>query len=250
MVVAIIFARAQASVFSGDNIDPGVAVLASVTEGNLLVVHATERSGQSAANLNIADSGSDTGWAKRVAETTEQADVNTRRTHLVFVKVAAAADAAASPFTISVDDGTSNGKRVLIEEFEAGAEVTWAFEDAAVGNTGTGSTSPLNSGDTASTSGDQLLIGSAIWRTETGAPGSVAFASLGDVITPVTGNNGRHIAAAFDQTSASGVKSTEVSWAGANHEGNVALVVYSAVEIGGGSPVPPPLVAPPPVAVP
>jgi hypothetical protein len=231
----ITFARAQASIFSADNIDPGVASLGSaVTEGNLLVVHATERSGQSAANLNIADSGSDTGWVKRVAETTEQGDVNARRTHLVFVKVATAADAAASPFTISVDDGTSNGKRVLIEEFEAGAEVTWAFEDAAAANTGTGSTSPLNSGDTASTSGEQLLIGSAIWRTEIGAPSGVAFTSLGDVITPITGNNGRHIAAAFAQTSASGVKSTEVSWAGPGHEANVALLVFSATETGAG----------------
>lgn len=234
--MTITYARAQAAVASDDNTDPAMASFGSaVTEGNLLVVTAIERSGGSAANFVISDNGSDTGWTKRVSETTEQANSSARRTHVVWERVATATDAAQSPFTVSVDDGTASGKMCLADEFTAGATVTWAFEDVVAANTGTGSTSPLASGSTASVSGTLLLVGSAVWRLGTGGQTNIAFSGLSGVASGVGANNGRSVASAWAQDATTGTKSTSVSWDGTGHEGNVALLVFSATEGGGGN---------------
>lgn len=234
--MTITYARRQSKA-SGDNTDPAVMAFDNVVvEGSLLVVSATERAAGSADNFVISDNGSNADWVKRVNETTLQGDTNARRTHVVWTRVATATDAAqVTPrMTISVDDGTANGKLALAEEYEAGAAVTWSFEAVVAANTGTGSTSPLASGDTASTSGTQLLIGNAIWRLGTGGQAGIAFSGLSDLASVVGANNARSVAAAWAQSAATGVKSTEVSWTGTGHEGNVALLVFSATEPGGG----------------
>lgn len=221
--MAITYARVQSKTADAD--PAAVTLDATPIEGNLLVAHATERSGGDAANFTISGAG----WTKQIAETTEQASADFRRTHVAWWKVVGASE----PKLVSVDDGTANTKRVLVEEYEAGAAVTWSFESSVAADTGTGSTSPLASGDTASTSGTQLLVGSAIWRNGSGDPGSVAFTGLSTVVTAPGGTNGRTAAAAFAQTTTSGVKSTELSWTGSGHEANVALLVFSATEDSG-----------------
>jgi hypothetical protein len=84
--MTITYARVQSKTSDGD---PGATTLdASPIEGNLLVVHATERSGGDATNFTI----SGTGWTRQIAETTEQGDANARRTHVVFWKIAGASE--------------------------------------------------------------------------------------------------------------------------------------------------------------
>jgi hypothetical protein len=245
MVVTITFTRVQSKA-SASGIDPATAVFdATPTEDNLLKITVSERSGGSAAGMNLLAPA--TGWTKEIADTTEQGQTNFRRTQVVWWKVAGASE----PTSISADDGTASGKRILIEEYSAGVPVTWEFLDSISNNTGVGSTSPLNSGNTGSTSGVQLLLGGAIWRQESGQDiTTVSFDGLAGLILAQAAGAAIILASAFAQTEDSGVKSTEVSWNGTGNEGNVHLLVFSATEIGGSSPVPPPLVTLPPVAVP
>lgn len=219
--MALTFARKQSSVFSTEA-DPAVATFASTpVEDNLLVVIATERSGGDAANYTISGSG----WTKQISETTEPS--GNRRTFAVWWKVAGASE----PTQISVDDGTANSKRIMIQEYEAGEAVDWTYRGVAKADTGSGSTSPLASGDTASIpAGEQLLVGCAIWRREgTGALAGIAFSGLSSVVSDIGGDQGRSIASAFARESASGVKATSLSWTGTGHEGNVGLLVFTAV---------------------
>ncbi len=215
------FTRPQTPVLSSYS-DPAVATLGSTpTEGNLLVVVAGDRGGGNADNFTISGSG----WTKVISDTTEASDINARRTQVVWYKVAGASE----PSSVTVDDGTSNSKTALIQEFQANEDISWSFETAISANTGTGSASPLSSGSTGSVSaGSQLIIGTALWRNQTNSPGSVAFSGLNNVQSLSGGSNQIAISSAFNGSVASGTKSTSLSWTGSGHEGNVGLLVFKA----------------------
>jgi penicillin-binding protein-related factor A (putative recombinase) len=215
------FIRAQASVFS-TFADPATATFGSTpTEGNLLVAIAGDRSGGNADNFTISGSG----WTKVIADTTLAGDSNARRTHVVWYKIAGVSE----PTGITVDDGTANSKTVLIQEFAASGVADWSLLATTSANTGTGSASPLASGETASLpAGNKLLIGTALWRKEAGnTPTGVAFLGLAGVEDYAGGSNHLSISSALGSSTSAGTASTSLSWSGASHEGNVGLLVFS-----------------------
>ncbi|KKR48095.1 MAG: hypothetical protein UT84_C0050G0001, partial [Candidatus Curtissbacteria bacterium GW2011_GWA1_40_16] len=201
--------------------DPASATFASTpTSGNLLVATAFERSGTTEANFTI----SGTGWTKRVGRDTELGDSNARRTLVIWTKTAGASE----PTNIQVDNGTSNSKALVIQEFEANGG-TWTFEAKADNDSGTGSTSPLSSGTTSSIgAGNLIVVTAGAWRNQTGDPGSIAWTnSVADTVEILGGTNGLTINSGFKVETTSGTKESEVSWTGTGHEASAAILVFS-----------------------
>ena len=222
--MAVTFSKVQED--STTHQDPaGIVFPSTPIQGNLLVVIAGERSGGTATNFTISGSG----WTRQIATTTEQSNGPRRRTFVVWWKVAGASE----PTNVTVDDGTANNKRAYGYEYSHGTAATWAFESSGEDDTGIGSTSPIVTADTASTTGEQLLVGAAGWRKESStAIASIAFSGLSDVTSIVDGNNTYGIASAWAASTTTGVKSTSVSWTNAGHEGNAGLLVFTATETG------------------
>jgi hypothetical protein len=216
---SITFSRVQSAANAAD---PASATFsATPTQGNLLVVVATERGGTTHANFTISGSG----WTKRIGRDSEIANTSARRNLAVWTKVAGASE----PTNIQVDNGTTNTKRISIHEYSAGTSVTWAFLDSADNDTGTGSTSPLSTTATDSLSaGNLLLISVAVWRNETNSPGSVTWTNASDIVTNAGASNEQTTSVGwFDETS-SGTYSDSVSWTGTGHEATAGILAFSA----------------------
>lgn len=92
-------------------------------EGNLLIAIASERSGGSAANHSLG-----AGWTHAISVTSDPANSSYRRSFSVFYKVAGSSESA----TISLDDGTANGKYLSVYEYEHEAgEDSWILTDSS-----------------------------------------------------------------------------------------------------------------------
>lgn len=101
----------------GDWGDPGVVSgLAPILEGDLIIATSSERAGGDATDHQMQEAG----FTKHVLSTTQQGDENHRRSMAVFSKVAGPSE----PTTFTVDDNTSNAKRLSIVTYrlEAGED--------------------------------------------------------------------------------------------------------------------------------
>lgn len=138
--------------------DPATATLSSApVEGNLLIAVCSERSGGSASNHALTGI---TGWTHEISQTIEQGNGSYRRTHSMFYKEAGASE----PSSVTLDDGTSNGKWLSVWEFELETgEDQWSFLASVSNNNGTtGSATTISTGSTASQSGDMFIVASCV----------------------------------------------------------------------------------------
>lgn len=217
--------------------NPATAAL-TVTEGNLLVVHALERSGTTEANFTISDGAGNT-WTKRVGRDIVLGDSSNRRTWVVWTAVANGSGST----TVSVDNGTANVIRILFTEIEPGAAVTWAFEAAASNdNGGTDEAITIATGTTASVgAGALLLIGGFGLKKSSGGATSIHTDWASSNLTSVAdsgppGANGRYIAVGALQESGAGTKASTAT-VDADNESNegicASILVFSATEGGG-----------------
>jgi hypothetical protein len=141
--------------------DPASATFPSTpTSGSLLVAFTGERGGTTEANFTITG----TGWTKRIGHNSQLSDAFARKTTVVWTKVAGASE----PTNVQVDNATANAKRLMLLEFSG--STSWTFQASSSADTGAGSTSPLSTGNTPSTSGNQLIITFGTFRNE-GAKG-------------------------------------------------------------------------------
>lgn len=193
--------RVQSAIGIGD---PGSATFGvTPTEGNLLLVFASERSGTLHENYTISGSG----WTKILGRDVLPGDTTYRRSIALWYKVAGSSE----PTQIDVDDGTTNAKRIMIQEFTSSEGGTFSL--AASTSTDNGATTGdrvISTGTTTvSTSGEQLVTG-YVMRKE-GASESINPTTwtdgLSDVIyaDPVDGSSMAMVSAYVDTTS-SGVK--------------------------------------------
>jgi len=205
--------------------DPAAGTHANISEGNLLILTASERSGTTHANFVIT---SDIpGWTKIVGVDSLLGDTNARHTMAVWYVVADQDYASAA---ISVDNGTANNKKYILQEFSAG-DVTWSFVATSTDTTGTGSTPPLSTGSTPSVDLDQyFVVGVASWRNDNvtipsaiswtqGLSGPVQFSGAINTFT--------HDAATSTAVT-SGATSTAVTWTGTGSEAIAAILLFAA----------------------
>jgi len=215
---------------SGSNrADPAQVTLNGVVTGNLLVAVMMERSGLFAADHTVTG-GTGAAWTKLVSVTTEQADGNARRSFSVWTKLAEADENV----TVTGDTSIGNADMNLsVEEYalEAG-EDQFTFLEFAENDTGTGSTSPLSTGATASVTGSRFFVlGAAIWRAQSSDLADVAWSDgLAEVAVYKSGTTGFANSTAFKDDTVEGTYITEVSWTGAGHEGNAAILVFRTAD--------------------
>lgn len=211
-------------------------VALTVTAGNLLVVHALERSGTTEANFTISDTAGNT-WTKRVGDDIELADGSFRRTWVVWHAVANGSGST----TVSVDNGTANAIRIIFSEIQAGAAVTWSFEAAASNdNATTADATSIATGTTASVgAGALLLIGGFGLKKNSGSATAMNMSWASSNLTnftsapvPLLGND-RFIAVALLQESGAGTKASTATIDSDNGSNNglaASILVFSATE--------------------
>lgn len=219
---------------NGTNADPSVVTFGAVTAGQLCIISATERSGNSHTTYSISDNGSNTGWTKVLAEDTQIGDASARRMLAGWWRVLTAADASASPFTVTVDGPAT--ALTMGSTYSDSLGGTWGYSEQSVGDTGTGSTSPLSTGSTPSVSAGELLTYSvAAWRTGTNVTGTAWTNNDGSTSENLPGtSNERAMSHTFGYTTSGGAKSNQVSWTGAGSECTAAILVFEAAAAGGG----------------
>lgn len=204
-----------------------VSLGSSPTAGNLLVAVAGDRAGTSHTVLVVSDS--EGGWTKAFGHDNELSDPLARCAMAVFYKTAT----GSSPTTIN----QSGGMSLDVHEFAAGEAVTWVHETQASASTGTGSSPPLSIGPTGSASaGNLLTLGIGLWREDgSNDPTSIAFSSISipNVISQSGGSNHITHALGLLQESASGTRSTSLSWSGSGFEGIGAILIFGASTAGG-----------------
>lgn len=189
--------------------------------GNLLRVIAMERSGNSHTTFSIDG----TGWTKRIAMDTQLGVTTARRTLVIWDKIAGASE----PTTVTV----SGAAAVVGEEYNDTLGGTWAFKESSEDDTGTGTTSPLSTGTTASVANGELLVASlAGWRVEgtDWVDGSSSWTNndANTVESAPTGSNEIAFSATFGYITTGGTFENEVSWQGSGHEGNATIAIYEA----------------------
>jgi hypothetical protein len=214
--------------------DPAAVTLgAAPTEGNLLIGVLSQRAGTAHADHVLEDT--EGGWTKIADASNDQelADANARQSCSVWWKPVT----ASTPDTFSGDDGTTNSKRLTVVEYAPDGAYTFGVAGAKSANSGTGSSSPLGSGNTGSiASSDLLLIGGGCWRMQTlGGFGAGPLASplTSGGVTAQGGDNGiAHFIDFAAAGQAAGVKSTSLGWSGSGHEAICWLVAFE--DTGGG----------------
>ena len=218
--------------------DPAAVTLgAAPTEGNLLIGVLSQRAGTAHADHVLEDT--EGGWTKIADASNDQelADANARQSCSVWWKPVT----ASTPDTFSGDDGTTNSKRLTVVEYAPDGAYTFGVAGAKSANSGTGSSSPLGSGNTGSiASSDLLLIGGGCWRMQTlGGFGAGPLASplTSGGVTAQGGDNGiAHLIDFAAAGQAAGVKSTSLGWSGSGHEAICWLAAFEDTA-GGGTPV-------------
>lgn len=228
------FARAQ-FVPSTNGADPATVSFTPTAATSLLLCVFDERSGDGTSGAVCSDDGA-TGddWAKFIGHDQEISDPNARQSFSGFWKVAG----STATITISADDGTSNGKLSTIHEYTTDEAGTWSVATASVSNdTGTGASSPLDLGTTASVSaGNILAVALASWRNGNSFPNDVAFDGSFSGTTGVYGDsNQRSLATAWQQSAGGTTFNSNVSWTGADHECAGGISVFGLDTGGGGA---------------
>lgn len=212
--------------------DPAVATISAATAGNLLVVAASERSGTTAANFTITDNVGTATWTKRVSHDVELGNATFRRSLAVWTAVAAGGET-----TITVDNGTTNGKRILAQEFEhEDGEDEWSFQVEESADNGTTADAVTQStGTTAAPSGTKFLsLGLLYVKVGANAPGASQMVTwtngLDDSAIATSSNNGQTLACSYDgdATSTAGYES-EATYAASSDTSNSGLLAAMLV---------------------
>ncbi len=217
--------------------DPATATLASSpVEGNLLVLVATERSGNNASSYTTTGI---TGWTQEISRDVELANGTYRRNLIIWWKVAGASEST----SVTVDNGTSSAKWVSIHEYEhVGVdEDQWSLLDSASNDNGTtSSATTIATGTTASQSGEMFIVaaGSVKRGNNTLSIGTVTFdsgLSTDTTYDPATSGDMAHIIGSDAKDTATGTKSSTMTLgASANNIGLTAGIIVFDVESGGG----------------
>jgi hypothetical protein len=213
--------------------DPATAVLDTTpVSGNLLVAFVSERSGTS--HSAFAMDLTNLGWTKAFGVDTELANTTYRRSMAVFWKVAMAAEATG----ITIDNGTTNVKRILVQEFAAGDGRTFgSLVSAGNHNGAVSNATSVSTGTTPSTSGAHLVIGFLfVKRGNSTATYTTSWSN--SLATPIDAiqatSNTQDLCSAFADTAVTGGKESTVTMtATASNVGLTGGIL--AVEMTGGS---------------
>lgn len=225
--------RVQSAISTAAGADPGTATFGSaLTAGNLLIAIGAERGGGSLASGTATISGS--GWTQIVGRDTELANASFRRAFCAFWKIAGASE----PTTVTIDNGTTNTKTVVLQEFNDSGGGTWDFSEKADNDNGTtnGATS-IGTGTTASTSGTQLVVSVLMARADSAFDASaVTWATAGSPIGHASASFHPAIATGFFETISAGTK-TDTASVGSDNTGlSAGVMVFVATSDGGGNP--------------
>lgn len=228
--------------------DPETISITPNAVGNLIVVHAMERSGLSSADsITISDNASTSHTWTRVLSFTDT-NATTRKTCTSWWTTAN----TTSAFTITVDDGTSNNKAASAEEISYDSAITWTLLGSSSDGTAAGTIddSTHSSGSTASiAAGDQLLLGACFIKNDsTGDNVDISFTSSaltgGTSLDSTIWNGaqafGRHIRTGYLQETGAGTKSTTATIDDTTDNNGmvVSLLVFGDTPSGGGISVP------------
>jgi len=135
--------------------DPCSITFTPAAAGNLLVAIISERSGTTADDNYMWDSGLD-GWTTAFYHDQELADINARHSLSVHWKIVDATEVTSLDFI--ADNGTANGKSLSILEVTPSAAYDFSFVEAASDDSGTADIAGQSSGDTSSISGSDLFV--------------------------------------------------------------------------------------------
>lgn len=235
-LAAATFTLAQAAVTEITN--PSTPTLGSTpTEGNLLVVMATERSGTSHTAFTI----NGTGWTKVIGQDNELTDSQARISLAVWIKKAGAAE----PTSVSIDNGTANNIRATIMEI-APSEAVETFTLVASAGQGSGAQGSGGSPESGPTSdpsvaaGNYLVIALAGWREQGHATTRITnvtwTGSMDSTTTVGSAANGQVHSIAFKDDTTGGTYQFDVSWTSADddEDENITAVLVIEADTGGG----------------
>lgn len=202
----------------------GLTLGAAPTQGNLLVVMASGRSGETSASI------SGTGWTQQVSLATDQADANNRKYLAVWWKVAGASESS----TITVSWSNSARHSAAVTEFTTSGGESWSFETSVTNGLST-LISSISTGTTSSvTNTPMLLVGCAHVKTDhsdssTQVPNTWTNSLASAVTVDGAGQfNGANMGMGWLETSATGTKESTVSWTNASGRGaQNSLLVFS-----------------------
>ena len=204
------------------------------TEGNLLLILLTERSGGGSAPHVVTDDNANS-WAALIRHDQEITDPNARHSFSLWAHVVNATDAEGT-IVITGDDGTGNNKEMSVFEIAPSAAYDFTFQTQSSGDTGTGSTSPVSTGVAAAPgAADAFVFGVGSWRRSS-TISTFAFTNLNSSVTNFSGSSNQvaHAIAFFTSGQADSAISSSVSWSGSANEGGAGIVTFT--DGGGGAP--------------
>jgi hypothetical protein len=218
---------------AGTNADPSAVTLSSEPiEGNLLVAIGCERGGTAHADFVLSGI---TGWIKRWGLDEQLGDSTHRFCTAVWTKIAGASEGT----SVSLDNGTSIGKELFVEEYELTGDATgFSFlEYAATAYAAEYVTSPKSTGNTPSVAGDAfLLIATAAFKySTTSYPTTINWTTAANEnLSTVGTDNQTRIGAGYNVDSTTGVRSDSTTFDGSQLTAMFGLLVFELTTSGGG----------------
>lgn len=208
--------------------DP-VTLSVSATEGDLMVVLLGERSGTTEADYVCTDPNGT--WIKAVGYDNEIGDSGARISMAMFYRLATATDESA--FTVTGDNGTTNGKFMSFTSWTPSADYDFTLEETAADGSGTVDWDGTSSGNTPSVSGSDLFeiaVGACRDGGDQPTAGGTNFtAQLDDDTLHLSGGSSNvHFALGIEANGqAGGVKTATINADGSGNEGIVMIAIFS-----------------------
>lgn len=201
----------------------------SQVAGDLIVIMHQDRSGTAHSNHTCSFTGTVGGTVtKRGGLDNEIGDTNARTSLSVWTYEVQSGD---SLTLLQADDGTSNSKRTSYFVIRPSASYGAVFKELKLTGSGTGDWNNLDSGNTASLTGDDLLeIALAGCRNSTDPPTATntSFDNHTTGHTEQLGGNNQvsHVLAMKSPSTGEGVKSSNVNSNGSGNEGICGILVF------------------------